>query len=184
MGTYLINHIELRRENKAAGATPACHSLSESDAMLQALQAGFFEVFFTRHQIINLLTDDGCEAIRFIPLHTANNNFTLAACTIDRNGNLSANKKNFTSGQGHKVQQASIAGFSAVFQAGDLLRLLSGPDCSGIRLLPGLPDGKQSTLTAVGVDARGFDISGGAGYIQSTAFYKKKTHEIFADLYK
>jgi hypothetical protein len=177
METICCNHLMNRQPDKTIQMetytqTFAGTRLSQSEAMLQALQAGFFEVFFEKNQLMALLANSTCDFIRFTQFPLSENTRTLTAIAIGKGKTAIGSTRNYLTGNGTVTSKRHTSGsfkksnFFVDFHCGDLLQLLSAVHCIGIRIFPGLLPGRRPTLIAVGVDERGFDIPGGAGYIQ------------------
>ena len=147
-------------------AASRCVRLSQSEAMLEAMQAGFFEVFFEKRELNALLSDPRCQTIRFHFLPLAKDEKALAAIALDNAGHTLQTPGNYMLGTG-TVNPDGASNCCVDFPASDLLQLLLQPDCNGIRLFPGLLHSRQRTLIAVGVNSLGFDIEAGAGYLRS-----------------
>lgn len=142
--------------------------LSETQAMLEAISAGFFEAYFEKSQ----LPCRRFKKLRFEvnPTPAADGQAQIVQLRAEGLG---------ASGEAFPVANLeAVAGrnFRAVryaveFSEGELSQLLSQPGCCGLRFMPGVLRNGSSpecpALIAVGVKADGFDIGGGAGYLRS-----------------
>lgn len=145
--------------------------LSQSEAMLEAVQAGFFEVFFEKNDLFALLAHPQTQFIRFQSFSLSKAEKTLIATALNENGQCIPAVTNYLLGEGiiptGKTSRRAIR-CCVNFHVGELLQLLMEPESAGVRLFPGMQD-HQKTLIAVAVDHRGFDIERGAGYIRINA---------------
>ena len=161
LSTLTDNRIEEKHQMKTFHITLNSVRLSQSEAMLEAMQVGFFEISFEKTELTALLSDPRCHFIRFQFLSKSKNERTLAAIALARDGGTIQSAANYLLGKGSVHFKASS--HCVDFHAGDVLQLIRGFDSAGIRLFPG----RQRTLIAVGIDSRGFDMEWGAGYIRS-----------------
>ena len=146
--------------------------LSQSDAILESIQAGFFELFFGKAEIGFALAKNDCKSIRVELVVREGNGSLLKVYAIEPNGRKYCIAQSSVASGGVTPARitATIRRCTVEFSACDLQLLLSQPDCVGVRFFPGLLSvvgSNEPTLIAVGVRSGGFDIAEGPGYLRS-----------------
>ena len=144
--------------------------LSQSEAMLKAIQAGFFEAFLEKNEVKKVFVKRNCQTIRLHFSLNSNGQAMLVASSVSSNGqqSLLASRK-LTCSQNRN--QMAVP-YSVDFASGELYQLLAQPDCTGLRFFPGILSDSRPTLIAVAVESKGFDMADGPGYLQSQCVTK------------
>ena len=150
---------------KTSFQTSLSTRLSQSEAMLNAIQAGFFEAFLEKNEFNAVVRKQNCQSIRLNFSSTYNGQGFIQAKVVNRKGQ----EYLFTSQQVacNHTMVTKPKQYSVDFAPADLQELISQPDCSGLRFFPGTTSDSEPTLIAVGVQSKGFDIANGTGYLCS-----------------
>ena len=140
--------------------------LSQSEAMLEAIQNGFFEAYLDKSEMSHCLETNQVRRIRLAFSKLSTGERLLLAKTINWSGIESIlAQKQITGNPDFNTSFTGSSNFSVEFSLNDLQELLSQPECTGLRFYPGWKQ-QRPTLIAVAVRKNGFDIADGVGYLK------------------
>jgi hypothetical protein len=139
--------------------------LSQSEAMLNAIQAGFFEAFLEKREVKKVVRKRSCHSIRLNFTSSYNGRGFIQAKVVNRKGQeILLASKEVTCSQTLAPEPRQ---YSVDFTPLELQSLLAQPDCTGLRFFPGITSDQKPTFVVVGVQSKGFDIADGTGYLCS-----------------
>lgn len=151
---------------------PTAARLDQSEAILESLQAGFFEAYFEKEMLTALCEPKTFKIVRMEFIHRGNQP-TVCAKIVDLKGKERKVAERPVAADFFTRRHAGQAeeSYSAEFSTSELQAIFSQPNCVGMRIMPGLaktPDGgPKRTFIAVGVQEGGFDMAQGLGYLRS-----------------